>query len=294
MRGALAALLLALVPWPTWAGEFSVLTYNTHGLPGWIAGDEPEARFPRIGSLANRYDIVLLQEDFEHHTTLRSGTRHAFVERGNPSRESWHCWLSCSGSGLTFLSGLRGARVRSVANVPYGVCAGWITGASDCFATKGFQHARVEIAPGLLVHFVNTHLDAGGDPEDREARRRQLARLSKHLASSVDGDALILAGDLNLNATRPADARLRDTFARTLGLENSGAVATPGGGWQVLDYVYYRPGRATGLRVLEAGEATEFADGDVPLSDHPALFVRFEAYRRLAIPPSTGITAPVR
>jgi endonuclease/exonuclease/phosphatase family metal-dependent hydrolase len=293
VRATLAALLL-VAAWPAAGVEFSVLTYNTHGLPSWIAGDEPEARFPRIGALANAYDVVLLQEDFDHHDALRADTRHSVVERGNPSRESWHCWVSCSGSGLTFLSALSGQRVLALSNVPYGVCAGWISGANDCFATKGFQHARVEIAPGLLVHFVNTHLDAGGRPEDREARRQQLALLGDHLKSSVDGDPLVLAGDLNLDAAQPADARMLSSFTDALGLENSGAAATPGGGWEVLDYVYYRPGSATGLRVLDAGEATEFAEAGVPLSDHPALFVRFEAYRRLAVPPSTGITAPVR
>src|SRR5262249_34550650 len=41
------------------AVEFTVLSYNTHGLPGWIAGDAPERRFPLIGALAQRYDVAL-------------------------------------------------------------------------------------------------------------------------------------------------------------------------------------------------------------------------------------------
>jgi len=271
-----------------------VLSYNTHGLPSWIAGDDPEFRFPRIGALSNAYDVVLLQEDFDHHDALRSETRHGFVERGNPSREGLHCWVSCSGSGLTFLSSLPRERIRRIDNLPYGACYGWLGNANDCLATKGFQHARVEAADDLTMHIVNTHLDAGDAPEDREVRRRQLAILRDHLVENASDEALIVAGDLNLDDADPDDVRLRDSFVSALGLADSGARAAPGSAWEVLDYLYYRSGNETALRVLEAGEATEFREAGAPLSDHPALFVRIEAYRRLAVPPSTGITAPVR
>jgi len=290
----LATALLCVVSLPVAAGELSLLTYNTHGLPSWIAGDDPETRFPRIGALSNAYDVVLLQEDFDHHEALRSEARHGFIQRGNPSRQSLHCWLSCSGSGLTFLSSLPREYIQRVDNVPYGVCSGWLGNANDCMATKGFQHARVEVAAGLTVHIVNTHLDAGGAAEDRDARRRQLDILREHLAETADGEALVIAGDLNLDAADADDVRLRDSFANALGLENSGARAAAGSAWDVLDYVYTRSGTETALRVLEAGEAPEFHEAGAPLSDHPALFLRLEAYLRLAVPPSTGITAPVR
>jgi endonuclease/exonuclease/phosphatase family metal-dependent hydrolase len=291
---ALATALLCLLAVPAAAGELSILSYNTHGLPGWIAGDAPEARFPRIGALINAYDVVLLQEDFAHHEALRSEVQYGFVQRGNPSRDGLHCWISCSGSGLTFLSSLPREQIPRIDNVPYGVCSGWIGNANDCLATKGFQHARIDVAPGLPVRIVNTHLDAGGAPEDRAVRREQLSVLREYLEEAAPGEALIVAGDFNLDATNPEDVRLLDAFASELGLTDSGARAAPGTSWEVLDYLYYRSGREIELRVLEAGEATGFRAGDQPLSDHPALFVRFEAYRRLAVPPSTGITAPVR
>ena len=294
IRGWILTVLFACLALPTSAEELSVLSYNTHGLPGWIAGDEPEARFPRIGELANAYDVVLLQEDFEHHKALRIGTRHGFVARGNPSRESLHCWISCSGSGLTFLTSLSRKRVPRIDNVPYGVCSGWLGNANDCFATKGFQHARVATETGATWHFVNTHLDAGSAAEDREARRQQLETLQGHLLASASGEALIVGGDLNLDASNPEDVQLLEAFASALGLTNTGARAAAGSAWTVLHYLYYRSGGETGLRVLEAGEADEFSMAGAPLSDHPALFVRVETYRRFEEPPSTGMTAPVR
>ena len=276
------------------AGELSVLSYNTHGLPSWVAGDDPERRFPRIGALIDAYDVVLLQEDFDHHALLKESTGLAFIERGNPSRDSFHCWVSCSGSGLTFLSGLPRERILRLDSIPYEVCAGWLTQANDCFATKGFQHAQVEVSPGLTLHIVNTHLDAGSAPSDRGARRQQLAALRAHLEASAAGDALIVAGDLNLDAATPEDAELLEAFAAALGLADSGARAAAGSHWTVLDYIYFRGGDELAMRVLEAGEASEFVADGAPLSDHPALAARFEFYRKLADPPSTGTTAPVR
>ncbi|MGI9432080.1 MAG: endonuclease/exonuclease/phosphatase family protein, partial [Myxococcota bacterium] len=220
--------LFACLALPTSAEELSVLSYNTHGLPSWIAGDDPEARFPRIGELANAYDLVLLQEDFEHHEALLTGTLQEFVARGNESRESLHCWISCSGSGLTFLTSLPRERVPRIDNVPYGVCSGWIDNANDCFATKGFQHARVTTETGATLHVVNTHLDAGSAAEDREARRRQLEILQEHLLASAAGEALIVGGDLNLDASSPEDVELLEAFAGALDLTDTGARAAAG------------------------------------------------------------------
>lgn len=273
-----------------------MLTYNTHGLPSWVAGDEPERRFPRIAALVNAYDVALIQEDFAHHERFRPGLGHGVVARGNPSRfaDSWLCLVLCDGSGLTFLWHGIGERLLLLDNVPYAGCAGWVGGANDCLATKGFQHARIELAPGVVVDVVNTHLDAGRGSEDQAARTAQLGLLERHLHRTAAGRALILGGDLNLRASDARDREARDRFAASLGLVDSGAAPAPDGSWTHLDYLYYRSGDGVGLQVREAGEAAEFVDAGAPLSDHPALFALFGVQRSDAVPPSTGITAPVR
>jgi endonuclease/exonuclease/phosphatase family metal-dependent hydrolase len=259
--------------------ELRVLTYNTHGLPAWIAGDDPGWRFPQIAQRVQAYDVALLQEDFDHHDLLRAGVPGLVVERGNASRfeGSALCLVACQGSGLTFLTRFPRAALLELANVRYPACAGWLGNANDCFATKGFQHARLLLPGALEVHLVNTHLDAGRAPEDRAARRAQLERLQSHLETAARGAALVLGGDLNLDAADPEDAALRDEFVRALGLEDTGATHAPGGPWRRLDYLYRRDGVAVLLQLLEAGEAREFSDGPRPLSDHPALFVRLRA-----------------
>jgi endonuclease/exonuclease/phosphatase family metal-dependent hydrolase len=257
------------------AVDLRVLSYNTHGLPAWIAGDDPVRRFGRIARLVQAYDVVLLQEDFAHHPVLRAGAGGLVVERGHGRRAPGAppCLLGCQGSGLTFLTRFSRSALLEIVSQAYDACAGWLGGANDCFAAKGFQHARLLLPGDLELHVVNTHLDAGRGPADRAARRAQLARLRSRLERTAARAALVVGGDFNLDAADPEDAALREEFARALGLEDTGAAAA-GGPWPRLDYLYRRDGAAVLLQVLEAGEAREFHDGARPLSDHPALFAR--------------------
>lgn len=295
----LACLLLASTV--ARAGEaIRILSYNTHGLPAWIAGGDPDVQFPRIGELTNGFSLALLQEDFAHHELLRRGARHPVVERGNASLRAM-CPI-CSGAGLTTLVNPP-LELDVVWNVPYEQCSGWLLGGSDCLASKGFQLARVSVPGGAAFYVVNTHLDAGTDEDDRRARAQQLETLRETLDRQADGAALIVAGDLNLRADDAADRAIFDEFAASLGLVDSGARAAPGTSWEVLDYILFRSGAGAVLELTGAGEDESFtADGE-PLSDHPALFAEFTVravaaaaaspQRVVEMPPSTGITAPV-
>jgi endonuclease/exonuclease/phosphatase family metal-dependent hydrolase len=282
MHGLLVALLVTLAAHSAHAEAaepVTVLSYNTHGLAAWIAGDDPAARFPRIAELANTYDLALLQEDFVHHERLRASARQPLIERGGASRFGSLCPV-CSGDGLTLLANLPARRLAEIARVAYSTCAGWLGGANDCLATKGFVRARIAF-PGVgAIDFVNTHLDAGGSAADRDARATQLEELRAHLQASSAGRALVVAGDLNLHFDEPLDRGLLDDFIEALGLRDSGAAASAGSAWERLDYILVRSGEQVAVDVLEAGEAIEFTGPAGPLSDHPALFVRLGVRRR--------------
>jgi endonuclease/exonuclease/phosphatase family metal-dependent hydrolase len=258
--------------------DLRVLTYNTRGLPAWVARDDPAGRARRIAPLVGAYDVALLQEDFAHHPILRAGLGGLVVERGNPSlhESSALCLLGCQGSGLTFLTRLPRERLLELVNRAYRTCAGWLGGANDCLATKGFQHARLLLPGDLEIHVVNTHLDAGRGPEDREVRRAQLERLRGYLEGAAPGAALVVGGDLNLDARDPADVALRDAFVGALSLVDTGA-APDDPSRERLDYLYRRDGVGVLLQVLAAGEAREFSPTGLALSDHPALFAHLRA-----------------
>ncbi|MEN8183875.1 MAG: endonuclease/exonuclease/phosphatase family protein, partial [Myxococcota bacterium] len=213
------------------------------------------------------YDVALVQEDFAHHPVLRAAVDHTAILPGNED------------SGLTTLLRADPKQVVEIERIPYGSCSGWLWGASDCFAEKGFLRVRVALADGALIDLVNTHLEAGDGEADHAVREQQVALLRERLQPR-DGAALVLGGDLNLQWDRPRDHALLEALRSDLGLTNTGARPTPGSPWDRIDYLFYRETPQVAIEVVEAGMAEEFVAEGEPLSDHPALFVRLRASKR--------------
>ena len=240
----------------------AVLSYNVHGLPSFFVDDDPAARMPEISTRLNAYDVALLQEDWSWSAELDAAASHPLKLR-TPFR-----------SGLASF-----ARAKRLAqsSESLGACSGWLGGANDCFADKGFLRLRLELADGAAIDFWNLHLDAGGDDADREARAAQLARLAERMrALSADGP-LVVAGDFNLEETNAADHALFASFVAGLALSDSGARSAADGRFarKHIDFILFRNGGGVALEPVEVGEAREFALGPTPLSDHPALYARF-------------------
>ena len=250
--------------------RLSVLTYNIHGLPRWIARDDPETRIPAILAKARAFDLVLLQEDFAYQALVDAASRWRHVQRGTPPDGSW---LGVSGDGLTLLTDaqLIGAR----AALPYGTCNGWLRASSDCFANKGALLQRVRIANGAEVDVWTTHLDAGRGSADQQVRARQLQLLAQRIATHSAGRAVILAGDFNLHWDVPRDRDVLSSFLRGLRLTIAARVPDTGGKKRV-DYVLFRPAADITMDVLRSGVDEHFVDAaGEPLSDHPAVYAEF-------------------
>lgn len=257
--------------------EIKILIYNTHGLPAVFAGDDPEERFPLIGEKTKSYQLSLLQEDFAHHELLLQNLNEGSVAlRGNANNKSF-CPF-CSGSGLTMISNLEKEWQIDIQSEAFNTCSGWLGGLNDCFASKGFQLARIETPSGKHFNVVNTHLDAGRNSLDRQARTTQLQQIAAKMKQEASEEALIIVGDLNLRWNDPEDRALLEAFKKDLGLSDSIKGVQAEGGWPILDYVLYRNGGATTFEVLEAGEDIVFQNEKGPLSDHPALFMKLLIY----------------
>jgi hypothetical protein len=265
------------------ASTLRLVTYNTHGLPSWIAGDAPRQRFPIIGERLGAYPIALVQEDFFHHDLLESSVTHDVLVRGNED------------SGLTTLLGIPGAQVLETARIAYDSCEGWLGSAMDCWADKGFLRVRVRLASGAVLDVVNTHLEAGNGEADQAVRERQLGVLVQHLEAVSPDGALVVGGDLNLKWTVPHERALLESMMRALRLVDTGAEPALDSDFSRLDYLLYRNGANTRIEVQGAGMAKEFENGGAALSDHPALWatLRVVHHRVVEIPPSTGMMAPV-
>ena len=262
--------------------ELSLLVYNTHGLPTIFAKDRPRERFPEIVRLTHDYDISMLQEDFAHHDLVLTHAKEGqSIQRGEGVKTG-KC-LFCSGSGLTLMSNLSEVDWRvSAIFEPFENCSGWLNRANDCFAQKGFQIIDLRSSRGEEVVLVNTHLDAGRGDLDRAARAAQLDQLILAIDRYVLDQALIVAGDLNLDWDNSKDRKLLFDFRDRLGLARAEKGDQAEHGWTVLDYIFFRSGRNTKLVVVGSGEDSAFVSDDVPLSDHPALFARFSIHRSLA------------
>lgn len=253
--------------------EIHVLSYNVRGLPGWLADDQPARRLPEIARRLEPYDIVMMQEDF------------AFPEVFERLSQ-WHRWrgpegtggAEVYGSGLTVLSRLPGGDARGLT---YDSCAGWLGGAMDCFAAKGILMVRLTDDDGLSVDVYTTHLDAGRDEADQQARLAQLEQLASAVEQWSAGRAVVIGGDFNLDWRDKAQRTVLTAMADRLGLQRA---ALRGAGRKI-DHLFVRDGGDVVVEIAEVAEAEGFVlpDGQ-PLSDHLPLEARLRLSARAAAP----------
>jgi hypothetical protein len=249
-----------------------MLVYNTHGLPEIFISDNPKKRFPIIGEKTQDFNISLLQEDYAHHEELSSGFAQKSIAIRGPMGGTLSCPF-CTGSGLTSVFNLPQDWQIEVQNEAYETCSGWLRGANDCFAYKGFQIIKITTPQKKKFYIVNTHMDAGRRDSDRASRKIQLEHIVSAIEQREIKEALIVAGDLNLNSKDPQDVLLLEKFKKKLKLNDSFEGYEISKKWSILDYILYRQGSEVKFKLLSVGEDESFITEEGPLSDHPALFL---------------------
>jgi hypothetical protein len=252
--------------------KLRILVYNTHGLPEIFISDNPKKRFPVIGKKTQDFNISLLQEDYSHHEELSSGlAKESLAIRGGLGG-SLICPF-CTGSGLTSVFNLPKNWAVDVENETYDTCSGWLRGANDCFAYKGFQLIKITLPSNKRFFIVNTHMDAGKRDSDRASRERQLEQIISTIKQRTTTEALIVAGDLNLNSKNPEDVKLLENFKEELKLTDSFTGHKISKKWTILDYILYKQGEELEFKIISVGEDESFVTDEGPLSDHPALII---------------------
>ena len=272
--------IYVLIPFEAFSLEdenlnLNILVYNTHGLPERFIDDNPKMRFPIIGEKTQDFNISLLQEDYSHHEELSSGlSTESIAYRGGMG--TFLCPF-CTGSGLTSIFNLPDSWLIDVENETYKDCSGWLRGANDCFAYKGFQIIKITSPNKKHFHIINTHMDAGRGDSDRYVREKQL----EHIVSSIkkkDIKALIVAGDLNLNSKDLGDMELLTQFKNELSLMDTFEHTQIDARWSILDYILIKQGEDVRFKINSVGEDRSFFTEAGPLSDHPALFIELTIY----------------
>lgn len=249
------------------SGQFSVLTYNIHGLPPEVTNDNTSERIKQIAPLLEAYDVIGLQEDWmiENHEILVENTDFVTIDAFNePSTED-----KVYGSGLSLLSDFP---LLEFNHIYYDRCNGYIDSASDCFASKGVQAAVLDIG-GHEFTILNTHLEAGSGDLDDQIRIEQIQTIVALLETTIT--PVILLGDFNL---RPNDQS--DVEALQL-LENQNMRQTC---WEIdcsepnhIDQIWIRSSDNIDLQIETWTAPNNFVDAQgVDLSDHPPITVNLQ------------------
>ncbi len=252
-------------PVPT-DGTFTAVTYNVHGLPPEITGDDTPARMEAIAPMLTDFDVVGLQEDFDadNHALLTSESDHEtqlFFDE--PLADRFY------GSGLATLARYPAETLHTE---HYETCSGVLDGASDCLASKGFTMVRLVLGGDASLDVYDTHLEAGGGEDDEASRAAHVETLIGALETHSRGRAVLFLGDFNLHEDDgPPDsdllARLRDEGGLRDTCEEAGCPDP-----NVIDRLFLRDGGGVSLEVLDWELQAQFVDDDgVELSDHEAL-----------------------
>lgn len=250
------------------SGSFEALTYNVHGLPPEITGDDTTARQEAIAPLLGAYDLVALQEDFieDNHDVLEAASPH-------PTQR----WFDEVIDGRAYGSGL--AVMASWAELAYhpqhySECYGTLDNSGDCLASKGFQLVRLRLGAGELDVY-NTHHEAGGGDEDNAVRLGQVQEVLAAMDEHSAGRAILFLGDFNLKDEDPEDLPPLDLY-RGYGLQDAcDAIGCEDPGR--IDRAWFRSGDALELTPTTWAVPSHFVDelGE-DLSDHEPIAFGFE------------------
>ncbi len=247
-------------------GEFEVLTYNVAGLPEPFSKSQPATYTPLMSPLLNAYDLVLVQEDFSYHSQLAADATHPYQsEHKQPE-------YKLVGDGLNRFSEFRFGELQRTEWV---TCSGTLTtgNGTDCGAEKGFSVATTWLDEEIEVDVYNLHMDAGGDPEDYDARLAQVEQVLAVIADRSAGRAVIVAGDTNLKLTRTVDdAGLLAHFVSEAGLTD--ACRAVECGEERIDRILYRSSDDLNIQATAWKVDHSFVnDAGDDLSDHEAVAV---------------------
>ncbi len=250
------------------SGSLLALSYNVHGLPPEITGDDTTARQQDIAPLLAAYDIAALQEDFieSNHEVLAAASDHVTQRWFDEVLDG-----RAYGSGLAVL-----AEHVEVLYLPrhYSECYGTLDHSGDCLASKGFQLLRLRLGAGTL-DLYNTHHEAGGGDEDNAVRLGQVQEVLAAMDEHSAGRAVLFLGDFNLHGDDPEDQPCIDLYTGfglqdacdAIGCEDPGRI----------DRAWFRSGDALELEPTSWEVQEHFVDAlGEPLSDHEPIAFGFD------------------
>jgi len=238
----------------------TLVTYNIHGLPMIITGDNTYERIKEIGDNLNKLNpsVIHFQEDWTTygHDILNNSL--------NYTSESWlnekANIYSVFGSGLFSVSNYEEILIEKT---PYKSRYGY----DDFWASKGYIIQRLLI-PEITnsIDFYNTHMDAENKSGDKKARKSNAEELINEMNIFSKDYPVILAGDTNLGYNS-VDLETYNEFITKANLTD---VADVLGVSKKIDKIMYRSTENIYINPIEYNVL------DYNMSDHKAIQVTFQ------------------
>ena len=235
--------------------QFSIVTYNIHGLPMIITGDNTYNRVNEIGMYLENLnpDVIHIQEDWTEygHKMFTDPLGDEYISNVHFDKKLHE--YSIFGSGLFSSSKFYSEEHQEeIYSERYGY--------DDVWASKGFIVQRLSVG-NHIVDFYNTHMDAQNKKGDQKARKANAEQLVSFINEYSADFPIIVAGDTNLKHSSGLDM---ETYEFILSEGNLTDVSNDSS----IDKILYS--NTESLNFI----STEILP--IELSDHDAIKVTFE------------------
>jgi endonuclease/exonuclease/phosphatase family metal-dependent hydrolase len=285
-------------------GTLKMIAYNVSGIP--LVGDFQGTTFTttndraaKIGRLLNATDVDFIgtEEDFNGHKYLAA-------EMTNYPNRSYTSGGLAQGQGLNVFSV---HPIYNVQRVKWNVEYGTFSGSMDALSNKGFLYCLMELLPGVFIHVINVHMDAGYEPFSVMARADNFRQLAAFINDNLDdGRALIVQGDFNFKFKRMLKDDMLGNLLDPVGLTdvwaevyNNGItdVENPDYDWDVagddLDRILYRSGEDLSLTAVSKTVPDLTGENGDRYTDHNPMLTEFTYTVTGSLPAPETLAEPV-
>ena len=267
-------------------GTLQMLAYNVSGIP--LVGDfqgsvftTTNDRAKKIGTLLNGTDVdfISVEEDFNGHPHLaKQMTKYPYC--------SYTSGGLAQGQGLNAFSA---HPLYNIERIKWNCEYGTLSGSSDALSNKGFLYSLMELLPGVYIHVITVHCDAGYEPLSIRARSTNFQQLASYINTNLnDGRALIVQGDFNFKFKRALRDDLVGNLLEPTGLRDVWAELSNNGLTDIhdpafrtdidgddLDRVLYRSGKNVTLAPVSKTVPPLTGDNGERYTDHNPMLTSF-------------------
>ncbi|MBQ7596496.1 MAG: hypothetical protein IJU45_07525 [Clostridia bacterium] len=284
------------------SGTIKFIAYNVSGIP--VVGDFQGTTFTttndrarKIGRLLNGTDVDFIgtEEDFDSH-------KHLAEQMTNYPYRSFTSGGLAQGQGLNVFSP---HPLYNIYRENWKFEFGSLSGSMDALANKGFIYALMEFKPGVYIHVINVHMDAGYDPLSIKAKISNFKQLAEFINNNLnDGRALIVQGDFNFKFKRKTKDDIYNNLLVPTGLTdvwvelyNNGSYDPYAEDFNVddgdtLDRILYRSGKDVEITPVSKTVPPLTNENGDRYTDHDPMLTEFKYTVKSSLPAPSELKTP--